>query len=176
MDTWRVEPLLDRPSRRLAGVARFGAAGLSLRLASLRRSIERDYPMALALDIADRDAADGLPPALTDAVHALLHEAALNAARHAGAALLRLSVHVNGGAVELGAADDGTGFPFIGVYDLPTLMSLGAGPRWLVRQLAALGGSLILDSRESGSRIAMTVPREAAPRCEAEAAPVLAAE
>lgn len=160
MDMYCPEPGLERsPSHRAAGM-HFGLASLSLRLAALRQSVERDYPMVLAIDIVNRDAVDGLPPNLTDTLHAIIEEAALNAARHGRAALARLNLQVNGGTVLLSVADDGKGLPFIGLYDLRALQALDAGPRWLVRRVAELGGSLTLELRVTGTRIDIMLPRD----------------
>jgi signal transduction histidine kinase len=160
MDTWRVDPVLDLPSGPRAGLARFGAAGLSLRLAALRQSLERDYSLTVAINFANAEAADGLAPDLTDAIHALLQEAAVNAALHAQAAMVRVGVHVNGGVVMLSVEDDGKGFPFHGTYDLHQLQAFGVGPQWLAHGVADLGGTLTLDSRGHGARIEISLPRE----------------
>jgi signal transduction histidine kinase len=172
MDTWRVEPLFDRRLDLPAEIARFGAAGLSLRLTSLQQKFERDFPLTLALDIADREAADGLAPELTAAIHAVLQEGARNAAAHSGGALVRLVVQVTGGQVLLHIEDDGAGFAFKGLYDLGELLAFDVGPRALTQLVAACGGRMRLDSRASGSRIEITLPRDGAAL--AEPAPLAA--
>lgn len=173
MDTWRVEPLFDPPIGLPAEIARFGAAGLSLRLTSLQRKLERGFSLTVALDIADREAADGLAPDLTAAIHAMLQEGALNAANHAGGTLVRLTVQVSGGTVMLRIEDDGAGFAFKGIYDLGELVAFNVGPRQLVQLVVARGGRMRLDSRASGSRIEIALPRDGAAR-ETVAAPALA--
>ncbi|SRR5579875_2734659 len=173
MDTWHVEPLSDRRLELPAEVARFGAAGLSLRLTALKQKLERDFPLMVAFDIAEREAADGLAPDLTAAIHAMLLEAARNAARHSGGTLVRLSVKVVGGSVTLRIVDDGAGFAFKGIYGLDELLAFGVGPRGLVQLVAACGGTMRLDSRASGSRIEIAVPRD--PALRSAAAPAAAA-
>lgn len=173
MDTWRVEPLTDPPIGLPAEIARFGAAGLSLRLTSLQQKLERAFPLTVALDIADREAANGLSPELTAAIHAILQEGALNAATHAGGTVVRLTVQVSGGTVMLRVEDDGAGFAFKGIYDLGELQAFNVGPQALVQLVAACGGRMRLDSRASGSRIEIALPRDAAAR-EALAEPALA--
>jgi signal transduction histidine kinase len=177
MDEWRIDPVRDRGAGLLAELARFGAAGLSLRLTSLQKMLERDFPLSLALDITDREAVDGLAPDLTAALHALLQEAALDAAQHAGASLVRLAVHVSDNSVMLRVEDDGTGAPFKGIYDLGELLAYGVGPQALAQRVAACGGRLRLDCRASGSRIEIVLPRDAAPTGAAlpVSAPALAA-
>jgi signal transduction histidine kinase len=177
MDQWRIEPVDDRGAGLPAEIARFGAAGLSLRLTSLQQKLEHDFPLSLALDIADRDAADGLPPDLTAAIHAMLQEAALEAARHAGATLVRLAVHVSGNSVMLRIEDDGAGAAFKGVYDLGELLAYGVGPQPLAQLVSARGGRLRLDSRAGGSRIEIVLQRDGAAKGDAISlpAPALAA-
>jgi signal transduction histidine kinase len=162
MDTHRVEdPLLDRSAPGHGVSTAFGRTGLSARLTALRQRIEREHAMVLALDLVNRAAVDGLPPDLTDALAAVIEEAATNAALHAEAAMACVHVQVNGGMVLLSIDDDGKGFPFIGVYDLPTLAALDVGPRWLMREVALWGGTLTLISRPDGTRIDIALPREA---------------
>jgi signal transduction histidine kinase len=162
MDEWRIEPVRDRGAGLPAEIARFGAASLSLRLAALQQKLERDFPLSLALDITDREAVDGLAPDLTAALHAILLEAALDAARHAGASLVRLAVHVSDNSVMLRIADDGAGAAFKGIYDLGELIAYGVGPQALAQLVGACGGRLRLDSHTSGSRIEIVIPRDGA--------------
>jgi glucose-6-phosphate-specific signal transduction histidine kinase len=175
MDQWRIEPVRDRGVGLPAEVARFGVAGLSLRLSSLRQKLERDFPLSLALDITDREAVDGLAPDLTAAIHALLQAAALDAARHAGASLVRLAVHVSDNSVMLRVEDDGGGAAFKGNYDLSELLAYGVGPQALAQLVAARGGRLRLDCRASGSRIEIVLPRDGAMSGETIRTPALAA-
>jgi len=137
------------------------ALGLSRRLTLLQHVVERQYPVALALDIVNRDAVDAVPPELATALEALSHEAVFNAARHAAAAFMRLSLQVNGGTVLLSVEDDGKGFPFAGVYDLDALQALDVGPLRLMERVAAWGGSLVLVSRATGTRIDIALLRDA---------------
>ena len=162
MDTWRVDPVPEfpgPPTGLAAEIARYGAAGLSLRLTSLQQKLERDHPLTVALDIADREAADGLPPDVTAAVHAIFFEAAFNAVRHSGGFMVRLALLVSGNSVTLRIEDDGLGFAFKGIYELGELLALGVGSQTLARLVAIFGGRMRLDSRSTGSRIEIGLPR-----------------
>lgn len=160
MDTWRVDPDPE-PRIGLPGeIARHGAAGLSLRLTSLQQKLEREHPLTVALDIADREAADGLPPDVTAAIHIIFLEAALNAARHSGGTMVRLVLQTSATSVSLRIEDDGAGFAFKGSYDLQELRALGVGSQTLVRLVAIFGGRLRLESRATGSRIEFSLPRD----------------
>ena len=162
MDTWRVEPIPEFPEPRIgfsAEIARYGAAGLSLRLTSLQQKLEREHPLTVALDIADREAADSLPPDVTAAVHVILLEAALNAAQHARGTMVRLVLQASGNSVTLRIEDDGIGFAFKGIYELRELLALGVGSQTLARLVSIFGGRMRLDSRTTGSRIEINLPR-----------------
>jgi signal transduction histidine kinase len=160
MDTWRVEPVSEPRIGFAPEVVRFGVAGLSLRLASLQQKLERDHALPVALDISDREAADSLPPDVTAAVHAIFFEAALNAACHAGGTMVRLALRVTGNSVALRIEDDGVGFAFKGIYELRELLAFGVGSQTLARLVAIFGGRMRLDSRTTGSRIEIGLPRD----------------
>lgn len=159
MDAQGDGTILDRLAALERAAADFRAPALSARLAALQRDIERAYPLTLALDLVNREAFDELPPEISDTLHAVVAEAVLNAARHGHAALIWLSLQLNGGTVLLAIADDGRGFPFSGVYDLRALEALDAGPRRLKELVGALGGTMTLDSRVTGTRIDIALPR-----------------
>lgn len=159
MDTWRVDPLSEPPLGLPAEVARYGAAGLSLRLASLQKKLERNHPLTVVLDLADREAADGLPPDVTAAIHTIFFEGALNAARHSGGTMVRLVLETSGHSVTLHIEDDGAGFAFKGIASLPDLLALGVGPQTLARLVSIFGGRMRLDSRATGSCIEIVLPR-----------------
>jgi signal transduction histidine kinase len=160
MDTWHVEPASEPHAGLAAEIAHFGAAGLSLRLASLRQKLEREHPLSVALDIGDRDAADSLPPDVTGAVHAIFLEAALNAVQHSGGTMVRLVLHTTGNSVTLCIEDDGAGFGFKGIASLNDLLALGVGSQTLARLVTIFGGRMRLDSRATGSRIDIVLPRD----------------
>jgi signal transduction histidine kinase len=73
-----------------------------------------------------------------------------------------VEVEIRGASVAEGLAicvrDNGHGFPFAGTYELAELERLDLGPRTLRARLAALGGTLTLDSSPSGARLLMRLP------------------
>jgi signal transduction histidine kinase len=159
MDTWRVDPLPEPHIGLPAEVARHGVAGLSLRLASLQQKLEREHPLTVALDIADREMADSLPPDVTAAIHTIFFEGALNAVRHSGGTMIRLVLQTSGNSVTLHIEDDGAGFAFKGIASLGDLLALGVGPQTLARLVSIFGGRMRLDSRATGSWIEIVLPR-----------------
>lgn len=160
MDTWRVDPIPEAGSGLAAESTRFGAARLSQRLAVLRQKLERDFPLAVALDIANRDVADGLPSDLAAAIHTVLQQAVLSAADLAGATFVRVAVHASANSVML-RIDDNGGFAFKGTYDLAELLAFGAGPQALAQLVAVYRGRMRLDAAASGTRIAIDLPHDA---------------
>ncbi len=132
-------------------------AGLSVRLEELARRLERQWGLRVECRL---EGVDALPTKRVNDVYLLVHEALFNVARHADASLARLEVSVREGRVRLVVADNGRGFAFKGRYDHPTLAALRLGPGTLKERVALLGGTLTIDSTESGARVEVTVPVE----------------
>lgn len=131
-------------------------AGLAARLGELRERIESNWGLRMELEGNFRDAV--LPEPVSRQIHRLVHEAVVNAARHAQAQSVQVAIEVERRQVRIEVADDGRGFPFQGEYDLHSLLASGLGPASLRDRIASLGGSLHLSSTPSGSHIEMVVP------------------
>jgi signal transduction histidine kinase len=101
---------------------------------------------------------DALPQFLTDEVYLVVHEALVNAARHAGASSVSVHLTLEDAAVGISIADDGRGFPFKGRYTHATLAAQRLGPATLVERTAALDGTLVLESTHRGTRLEITLP------------------
>src|SRR6187399_844596 len=78
-------------------------------------------------------------------VYRLAQEALVNAARHAQATSIRITVSVRPYTIAIRVVDNGRGFPFHGVYDLATLNARKIGPLSLKERISSLRGNLILD-------------------------------
>ena len=128
---------------------------LSVRVKDLVDRIERQRGVRVEWDGAT--ALDALATDQDD-VFLLLHEALTNAARHSGAAVLRMSAVLEEDGLAIVVADDGHGFPFKGRYDLRTLGTLGLGPVTLRERVTRLGGRLTIDSTNTGSRLDVFLP------------------
>ena len=63
-----------------------------------------------------------------------------------------------GDQVRVIVADDGRGFRFHGHYDHATLAEMKLGPVTLKERIVSLGGSLSIDSSESGARLEIVLP------------------
>jgi signal transduction histidine kinase len=157
--TMRIERRLQKFHHRRHGVlAGFACAGIAQRLAGLRAAIEQRWCLSLAVDLVDPQGIGALSPSVGDELYAIATEAAVNAARHAEAALVRIRLRLGGDTAILTVEDDGHGFPFTGKYGLQDLLALGTGPRWLMAHVAALGGALTLHSRPDGTRLEVSLP------------------
>lgn len=130
--------------------------------ASLRPLVERlrdiwGIPMELEFETADHGGAD----TLVYDVCLIVQEALVNAARHAGASRVRVSVAGDADDLHITVADDGHGFPFYGEYDHATLHALHLGPVMLKERVDSLGGNLSIRSTTVGARLDIRLPREA---------------
>ena len=144
-----------RPARR--PVSEIARVALRERVLSHARRIERQWDVRVTLNIDE--AADQLGPKVTADVYRLIHEALVNAARHANASTIRVNLSMAEGRVQLSIADDGKGFPFTGTYDLAWLERMDQGPVTLRERVAALRGDLTLtSSKQAGSELLITVP------------------
>ncbi len=95
-------------------------------------------------------------------IYRIVQEAAVNAARHGQATQVTVDLGVADGRLALALADNGRGFPFRGRADHATLEASRQGPRSLRERVAALGGTMDIESGETGSRLHIRLPLAAA--------------
>jgi signal transduction histidine kinase len=90
-----------------------------------------------------------LPDPVETALYYLVSEALANAARRADATEVRVAIEERGGTIVAEVADDGSGPPE------------GSGPGGLEDRIAALGGTLTLESPPgAGTRLAASIPTD----------------
>jgi signal transduction histidine kinase len=130
--------------------------GLDVALSELGRRLGRVWGLRVVVEAAQEDGA--VPLALYRDVYRLVQEAAVNAARHAKASEVRVSLGVRGDWLELAVSDDGCGFPFQGRFDHADLTAQHIGPRTLRERVTALGGTLSLETSGAGTRLEMRLP------------------
>jgi signal transduction histidine kinase len=129
---------------------------LTARLQELSHRVERQWGLHVVMQL---EALEGkLTDALRRSIYHIVHEALINAARHASAATVQVAIHVDDQQVHLTVSDTGCGFPFHGQYDLADLTAMNLGPMMLRERVAALGGTLTLDSTAAGTCLDITVP------------------
>lgn len=168
LEVQRLQELLSSEQRELRSLVRelkpSGAGplraetGLPARLDELRERIQSHWNLRVELAGSFRKVP--IPDAVARQVYRIVHEAVINAARHAEASAVRVGLWVEDRQVRIEVADNGRGFPFEGEVDLPSLLSSSLGPASLRDRIASLGGSLRIRSSRQGSRLEMTLPME----------------
>ena len=99
-----------------------------------------------------------IPDLLVTDLFLLIHEALVNAARHAHASAIQLAIFWEPHQISIAVADDGQGFPFKGTFTLADLVRAQTGPRTLRERVASLGGDMLLETTDQGTRLKLTVP------------------
>jgi signal transduction histidine kinase len=129
---------------------------LADRLGELSEQIRLQWEIPVKIGIKPSAAAvDG---GMARDVYFVIHESLINAAKHACATDLRADLFCDTGQVRITVADNGRGFPFRGYYDHETLFEMKRGPVTLKERIAALGGTLSIDSSENGARLEISLP------------------
>ncbi|MGE3957657.1 MAG: sensor histidine kinase [Vicinamibacterales bacterium] len=131
------------------------ASTLASRLDALRERLALEWKTPVTLRVSPRLAS--LPPSLDEAVPLMVHEAAVNALKHAQASRVAVDVDGEAGQLRIAVTDDGRGFPFKGRYNHEALAEVRTAPRTLFERVSALGGQLSVESTETGSRVEMHV-------------------
>ena len=139
-----------------------GPTELAERLTSLSQRFRKQWSLEVENDVAP--VVHLLPSAMRQEIYTIVSEAVANAARHAEASRVAVSVGVDGSDVRIDIADDGKGFPFRGRYDLPTMKEMQRGPFTLRERVASLGGQMVVDSSDHGARLEIRVPLRGALR------------
>ena len=135
-----------------------GAINFRGRVVELADRVRRQWgvPVTVATDPENLQVADRM----ANDVFLLIHEALVNAARHARASSIQLAVLRGPKDLSVAVVDDGTGFPFHGRFTLDDLMKDQRGPRTLRERVAALGGRLDLETGPDGTRLRIVVPAD----------------
>jgi signal transduction histidine kinase len=141
-----------RPPRQAVTPA---SVGLTQRLEDLRRRVERQWQINVRLRLDDTD---GLPDEVVEGTYRLVQESIVNAARHADASSVDVTLTRSDDEIRLKVVDDGQGFGFQGTYDLAALNGMNAGPLTLRERVADLGGDLRLTSSDTGAELVMALP------------------
>lgn len=129
---------------------------LATRLEGLGAQIERQWGLSVALRLEPMVAE--IPRVLARDLYLIVHEALSNAARHAHATSVCITLSEEDARIHLTVADNGRGFPVHGRYDLASLTAANLGPAALKERIASLGGSLILVSTDGGAHLHITLP------------------
>jgi signal transduction histidine kinase len=99
-----------------------------------------------------------LPQTIEQAVRLMVHEAVVNALKHAHPSRVAISVDSGETELRIAVADDGRGFPFRGRLDHEKLIAENAGPASLRDRVIALDGRMSVESSATGSCVEFVLP------------------
>ncbi|HZV81927.1 MAG TPA: histidine kinase [Geobacteraceae bacterium] len=99
-----------------------------------------------------------IPRNLSREIYFVVHEALINAVRHAAATELHAELFFEANNVHITVTDNGQGFSFHGRYDHDALCAMKRGPVTLRERINDLKGTLSIDSKQTGSRLDITLP------------------
>lgn len=135
-----------------------GDTTLSSRLHALRERIALEWQAPVTIHVAQE------PPAVADqvarAVPLMVHEAVVNALKHAQPSRVVVTVDVSGDDLRIIVCDDGHGFSFRGRHDHAALTASQVGPRSLLARVSSLGGRMTIESTDAGSRVEVLLSME----------------
>ncbi len=138
------------------GPAIRGGADLASRLEEIKDQITAQWQTPVTVRFTGARAT--LPPDIEAAVPRMVHEAVVNALKHAAPSRVAVTLESHSDGLRVVVSDDGRGFPFVGHFDHATLMQRNIGPVSLRERVAALGGEVLVDSTASGSRVEIRLP------------------
>lgn len=128
---------------------------LSARIAELVHRVELEWGLRVELCAAGLD--EQTPEPLAREIYLLVREALVNAVRHGEATAVRLEIAL-GEQAAITVSDNGRGFPFQGRYSQQALREKSLGPRTLLERVAALHGTVTIDSAATGARLEIVLP------------------
>ncbi len=115
------------------------------------------------------DGFDRLPPDTEIAVFRAVQECLANVHRHSGSSSCSVKLVRNDHELQLQVQDSGSGIP---KEKLPNVMSLGGvGLRGMRERIRRLGGTLAIDSNESGTTVSIRLPIHSGKSASADSAP-----
>ena len=149
-----------RPERRVTADAGKLAHGLE----EMGRRLGLEWKTPIMIRVSPSDAT--LPQPIYRTLRLMIHEAVINALKHAQPS--RVTVDVQAGdlaQLTVSVANDGHGFPFTGRMEHHALISSNAGPLSLRDRVVALGGKMAVESTPTGScvEIVLAIGGESVP-------------
>jgi signal transduction histidine kinase len=126
---------------------------LAARLDDLGQRIALEWKTPVSIRVAP--GARTSSTEVAQAVPLMVHEAVVNAMKHARPTRVAVNVDVTDGHLRIVVRDDGCGFEFRGRQDHDALNQSTEVPRSLFDRATALGGQMSIDSSPEGSQVEM---------------------
>jgi signal transduction histidine kinase len=129
---------------------------LPRRLRELGERIENQWGLQTSVDVNLNQTR--LPWTMAQGIYFIIHEAMINAARHAEASSILAEICAANHRMRIVVTDNGHGFPFAGRHEHAALTEANIGPVILRERVASLGGRLAIESGKTGARLEITLP------------------
>ena len=120
------------------------------------RRLSAEWKTPIAVRVSPPDLA--LPQTIEQPIRLMVHEAIVNALRHAHPSRVSVGVDRSDRELRIVVSDDGHGFPFKGTLTHDELRAANAGPTSLRERVSALDGRLSIESTSAGSRVELALP------------------
>jgi signal transduction histidine kinase len=134
------------------------SGSLAQHLDAMARRLAAEWKVPIVMRVTPAEIAP--PPAVMQDIRLMIHEAVVNALKHAHPSKVAVDVAARDGGLAILVRDDGRGFPVLGHFDHDDLVRQNAGPASLRERVIARGGRITIDSTSSGSRIEVIVPSD----------------
>jgi len=135
-----------------------GSGSLAQQLEEMTARLAAEWKVPIVTRVTPADIA--LAPPAMQGIRLMVHEAVVNALKHAQPSKVTVEVAARDRSLAIVVHDDGRGFPVLGHLDHDALVRQNAGPASLRERVTALGGRMAIDSTASGSRIEVIVPSD----------------
>jgi signal transduction histidine kinase len=139
-----------------AAAAPVHSGPIARRLEDMCARVSAEWKTPITLRVAPPELS--LPATVDHAIRLMVHEAIVNALKHAHPSRVAVSVDAVDAELRVSIADDGRGFPFRGRLDHDRLIAANAGPVSLRERVTALDGRMTIESTAAGSRVEFVVP------------------
>jgi len=118
--------------------------------------IQRQWGPRVELDVNLKE--KNLPNSMAQEITFIVHEAVINAARHAKASSIHAEIIRENSLLIIVVTDNGSGFSFRGRYDQSELAKMNMGPINLRERITSLGGRLTINSGAEGASLQIILP------------------
>jgi len=126
-------------------------------LQDIRARLELDWSTPIVVRATPQDLR--VPPAAEQTLRLLVREAVVNALKHAQPSRVSVDIELaDPSTLRIVVTNDGRGFQFRGRRSGEELQAANAGPVSLRERVVSAGGSLMIESMATGSRVEVTLP------------------